>query len=387
MNRVQQKKIKVLFLASWYPNEDRQIEGIFIKRHAEAVSRFCEVCVLYIHHGTKRQKPVIGYSHENGIKTIRVYPGAMRLKNIFFSNLNLCISMYRGMKAVKKEFGQPDIVHVNVSLPMGILAVALDIFKGIPYVVTEHFTGFSEQTKKIFCYFGLNIIFKRAKYILPVSETLKQSMELFYQTDKYQIIPNVINIQFFSPKNAKKNPLKKQILHVSLLEEKRKNISGIIFAMYDLSKIRSDFELHIIGDGSDRKYLENLCTRFGIKDTIVFFHGLVSDLELAEYMRNSDFFVLNSTKENFSVVCAEALASGIPVLSTRCGGPEEYIDENVGILIVQDNKHELVTAINYLLDNSDTYNPTMLHNYIKNKFGYDSIGKQIHDIYTAILRT
>jgi glycosyltransferase involved in cell wall biosynthesis len=122
-----------------------------------------------------------------------------------------------------------------------------------------------------------------------------------------------------------------------------------------------------------------------MKDSVVFFHGFVSEETLAEYMRNADFFILNSTNENFAVVCAEALSSGIPVLSTCCGGPEEFINEQVGILIPQGNKQELINAIIYLLDNADSYDPCMLHNYIKNKFGYDKVGKQLFTLYSEIL--
>ena len=102
-------------------------------------------------------------------------------------------------------------------------------------------------------------------------------------------------------------------------------------------------------------------------------------------MRNADFFILNSTDENFAVVCAEALSSGIPVLSTCCGGPEEFINRDVGILIPQGNKPELLRAISCLLDTSDTYDPCMLHTYIRNKFGYDTVGKQFFALYSAIV--
>jgi glycosyltransferase involved in cell wall biosynthesis len=386
MNFTNEKKIKVLFLAKWYPNEDSQMHGIFIKRHAQSVSLFCDVCVLYIHYGTKRPKTIIEYSIEDKIKIIRVYPKSIRFRNKIFQYLNFFINSYKGMKIVKKEFGRPHIIHVNVALPMGILAVGLDLFKDIPYVVTEHFTGFTGQTKKFFNFFQLKIILKRAKYICPVSTTLKKTMEKFYQTDKYQIIPNIINTEIFFPEHLKKRNLKKQIIHVSTLKKEHKNISGIIYAIHKISKIRKDFEMHIIGDGYDRNNLENLCIQLGIKDSIVFFHGFVSDSELGEYLRNSDFFILNSNYETFSVACAEALASGIPVISTRCGGPEDFITENVGILIEKGNQQKLIDAILYMLSNSDKYDPKKLHNYIEKKFGIDIIGKQIYDIYFKSLK-
>jgi len=386
MTPSQEKKIKVLFLASWYPHEENPVEGIFIKRHAEAVSRLCDVGVLYIHPAAQRPETVVGYSVEDRITTIRVYPRLPRLNNKISRYLHQLLNMYRGMQGVRKSFGRPDIVHVNVTLPMGILAVFLQVVYNIPYIVTEHFTGFSSQTTRAFTAVQLRLILKRAAAICPVSARLEQSMQLFYPADKYQVIPNGINTGIFYPKPGKKTHLKKQLLHVSVLKKERKNISGIIEALHDLLCARDDFELHIIGEGSDRTYFEDLCTQLGMKDSVVFFHGFVSESALADSMRNADFFILNSTEENFAVVCAEALASGIPVLSTCCGGPEEFINEHVGILIPQGNKPELVNAISYLLDHADTYDPCMLHNYIKNKFGYDTVGKQLFTLYWAIVR-
>jgi glycosyltransferase involved in cell wall biosynthesis len=385
MTQSREKKIKVLFLASWYPHDENPVEGIFIKRHAEAVSRLCDVGVLYIHPAAQRQETVVGYSVEDRITTIRVYPRLPRLNNKISRYLHQLLNMYRGMQGVRKAFGRPDIVHVNVTLPMGILAVFLEVMYKIPYIVTEHFTGFSGQTRIVFTAVQLKLILKRATAVCPVSTKLAQSMQLFYPADKYQVIPNVINTGIFFPKHGKKTQVKKHLLHVSVLKKERKNISGIIDALHDLLSVRNDFELHIIGEGIDRTYFEDLCTHLGMKDSVVFFHGFVSEETLAEYMRNADFFILNSTNENFAVVCAEALSSGIPVLSTICGGPEEFINEHVGILIPQGNKQELINGISYLIDNADTYDPCMLHNYIKNKFGYDTVGKQLFTLYSAIV--
>ena len=385
MTRYQEKKIKVLFLASWYPNKENPVEGIFIKRHAEAVSRLCDVGVLYIHPAAQRQETVVEHSCEDRITTIRVYPKLPLGTNKISLYLNFFMNAYRGMQGIRKAFGRPDIVHVNVTLPMGILAFFLEMFYNIPYIVTEHLTGFSSQTKRAFTAVQVKLILKRATAICPVSARLEQSMKLFYPADKYQVIPNAINTDIFFPKQGKKPHGKKQLLHVSVLKEERKNISGIIDALHDILCVRDDFELHIIGEGSDRTCFEDLCSHLGMKDTVVFFHGFVSEGALADYMRNADFFILNSTDENFAVVCAEALASGIPVLSTCCGGPEEFINRDVGILIPQGNKPELVNAISCLLDTADTYDPCMLHNYIKNKFGYDTVGKQLFTLYSAIL--
>lgn len=391
VNSLPDNRIKVLFLASWYPNREHNVSGIFVKRHAESVAKYCDVAVLYIHHRALEKKSTIDSTIEDGIKTIRVYPGSVPIKNrilrYFLNGIvnNFLINSYKGLKIVQKEWGRPDIVHVNVCLPMGVLAILLDFLKGIPFVVTEHSTGFLQQTKNPLLYVNLKIILHRAKFICPVSESLKKIMEEFYQDNKYRIIPNVINTDFFTPPSSKKNQLKKKILHVSLLNDRQKNISGILRAVHEISKIRDDFELYIIGDGPDRNKLKELAIHLGVKDTIVFFKGFVSARELLHFFQNSSFLVMNSNYETFSLVCAEAMAAGIPVIATRCGGPEEFINDNLGILIEKGNKQELISAINFMLDNSGKYDSPVLHEHVKERFGYEVVGKKFFNIYLEVL--
>jgi len=386
-----EKRIKVLFLAGWYPNRDNPISGIFIKRHAEAVSRYCDVAVLYIHHWSFGKSAKIDYTIEDGIRTIRVYPDSFHINNrllrYLFNSIfnNILINSYKGLKVVQKEFGRPDVVHVNVSLPMGILALILDFFKGIPFIVTEHYTDFIKTTKNPFYYLKLKLILKKTKYICTVSQPLKIDMQTFHREKKYKVIPNVVNIDFFSPPPLKKNCEKKKILHISLLDDKQKNVSGILFAIHQISKLRDNFELNIVGDGFDRMKLENLAIHLGIKDTIVFFKGRVTNEKILDFFHDSDFFILNSNYETFCVACAEALAAGIPVIATRCGGPEDFINENVGILIEKGNKEELISAINYMLDNSGKYDPWVLHEYAKERFGYEVVGKMFFNLYLKVL--
>jgi glycosyltransferase involved in cell wall biosynthesis len=385
-----EKTMKVLFLAGWYPNKDNPVSGIFIKRHAEAVSEYCEVVVLYIHQDSSGKSATVEYTIEDGIKTIRVYPKFSQFRNRILRHVvncqNFYICSYLGLKVVQKEFGRPDITHVNVILPMGILAVLLKIFKGIPFILTEHTGPFNVYLSSKFQQISSKIILRNAKMVLPVSIFLKKQMELFYSGTNYQIIPNVIDCSIFFPASIKEKYPKKRMLHVSLIDDASKNISFLIRTVKKISEKRLDFEFHIIGDGIDRKKLQVLSNDLGLDKETIFFHGLLNRQDLADFYRHCNFFILVSHAETFAVVCAEALASGIPVITTKCGGPEEYIDENVGIVIEPGNQEELISAINFMLDNSYKYDPKVLHEYIKTKFGYDVIGKQIYQLYCSCLK-
>ena len=77
--------------------------------------------------------------------------------------------------------------------------------------------------------------------------------------------------------------------------------------------------------------------------------------------------------------------SGIPVISTICGGPEEYINNDVGILIESGNHKDLVDAMFYMLDNATKYDPEKMHKYIEDRFSYDSVGLKLYNIYQSVI--
>ncbi len=374
---------KVLFLASWYPIQDDLLTGIFIKRHARAISQYCDVVVLSAHVGKPLSVPRIEHSIEENIPTIRLYcPGVPLIYRVIL--WLLCI---KGLFYVQKELKEVDIIHLNVIKPMGFAALMLNKVKKIPFVLTEHSSPFSSHLKTRLSRTVTKIILKNAAIIMPVSKGLEEEMRSAHIDSKYRVIPNIVDTDLFFPSLARKyEEEKKKILHVSRLADSQKNISGLLKGIKELSEKRGDFELHIVGDGEDRIMLEELAYRLGIQDKFVYFHGSISDKALIEHYRTSNFFVLNSNHETFAIVCAEALAFGIPVISTRCGGPEYYINEEVGILIEPKNIQELVDAMNYMLDNNWRYDPKKLHEFVKKRFSHQKVGKQIHEIYKEILK-
>lgn len=77
--------------------------------------------------------------------------------------------------------------------------------------------------------------------------------------------------------------------------------------------------------------------------------------KIAEQLSKSDCFVLASQSETFGVAYIEALAMGVPVIATKCGGPEGFVNENNGIMIDVDSESQLIEAMKYMYNNSDKY--------------------------------
>ncbi len=140
-------RFKVLFLTSWYPSRIHPIAGIFIKRHAEAVSLYSDVAVLFVTADKSLKDKIydIEYSIENNIPTVRVYyKHFSKIKGVskFINLYRYLKASYLGLKVIKENFGKPDLVHANVTLPAGLVALALRFLKGFRYIVTEHSSSF-----------------------------------------------------------------------------------------------------------------------------------------------------------------------------------------------------------------------------------------------------
>ncbi|MDD2754802.1 MAG: glycosyltransferase, partial [Methanothrix sp.] len=390
----EQRRLRVLFLASWYPNKEHSVSGIFVKRHALAASQYCDVAVLHVHLGSIDRS--IDVAEDNGIIEVRVYQKMSTNPNRLIRDLSNQGAQYlgylrcalKGYELINKMFGKPDLVHCNVILYAGFFALYLKLTKGIPYIITEHWAGYLKEdgtfNKKSFLGRGLiRSIGKNAKAITTVSGKLRDEMIACGITNCYSVIPNVVNVA--EMKCSREKAGMKQILHVSLLKDDIKNISGIIEAVKELSLKRKDFLLHIIGDGNDKEKLEGLARKYSLLNKMIFFEGMVNTNDVSKFFYASDFFVLNSNFETFSVVTAEALACGKPVIATRCGGPEEFVKDNCGVLIETRDKNGLVKAMDHMLDNFSTYNSKEIRDYAKSRFGCDSVGKKFFDLYVSVI--
>ncbi len=395
MNQKENRRLKVLFIASWYPNREYPVSGIFVKRHAISVSRYCEVAVLHIHIGEVDSR--VEVLEEDGILEVLIYRNINTYPSRLLGAISKLAARYLiywhctslGYGIISRKVGRPDLVHANVLLWAGFAALYLKLRYGIPYIITEHWSGYfsedgSYHRSPLFGKALIKIIGKKANAITVVSHKLRHAMMACGIKNDYFIIPNVVEVT--PPHRGKKNKNNiKQILHVSFFGDEIKNVSGIIEAVKILSRRRRDFELHIVGDGSDRLKLQDLAKRYGLLNNLIFFEGMVDANEISEFYHGCDFFVLYSNFETFSVVTAEALVCGKPVIATRCGGPEEFVNEDCGILIEPRNNEALVKAIDFMLDNYSCYKSNEIREYARNRFGYDEVGREFLRIYQKVM--
>mgnify|MGYP000903933988 CR=1 FL=1 len=385
-------KIKVLFLSAWYPNRYDAMAGLFVRKHAEAVSLYCDVTVLYLHGDKNIKDAEIVYQtiNPNAREIIVYYPEKRKgILRKFIKIFNYFHANFIGYKEVKKTVGVPDIAHVNVLTRTGLLAYWLKKTKNIPYVITEHWTRYLPSRNSYNGFLRKAIskrIVKNASAVMPVSEDLMQAMKshgLF--NNNYLVVNNVVDDFFFQQSENVKNN-RKFILHVSCFDDEQKNISGILRVVKKLSTIRNDFTMTMVGTGIDFEDLVNYAKELNIPNEVIRFTGELSPVEVAKEFHLCDFFVLFSNHENSPVVICESLCCGKPVLSTDVGGISELVNNKNGILIAAQDEIALELKINHMLDYYQHYDTTEIKQSGIEKFSYKSIGNKINYIYINIIK-
>lgn len=384
------KLINVLFLSQWYPHRYDQMFGLFVQKHAEAVSINCRVKVLYVHPDEKINLFELKEKTRNNLTELIVYyPVKKQKQHQKISNsINYCRAYWKGYKQIRHDGFHPDIVHANILTRTGAVAYLLKLLKGTPYIITEHWSRYLPGRNSFNGGFRKLItrwIVKNAKAILPVSENLKQAMLSHkLENNNYIVVNNVVDDYFFN-ENLIVHRLKKRIIHVSCFDEQSKNIKGILRTIFELSKSREDFELILIGTGKDFNRIKNYASKLDFPKGMIHFMGEKTSEEVANWMHNSDLLLLFSNYETAGVVIAESLICGKPVLTTNVGIAPEYINAKNGKIIPPKNEKILLKELHFMLDHLDEYNCHEIKADVLYKFDYKSIGNQIEKIYTEIL--
>ena len=371
-------RYKILFISSWFPNKLEPTNGNFVQRHAEAVARLHDVEILHsIGDATQKQTYLFDDQIINGIRTLIVY---------YKNSNNPILNFIRRMKAYKKGFSllqKPDLVHANVLHNSMLFAVYLKRKFRIPFVITEHWSGFLKINRSQLSKSQLFIakqIASKAEYVLPVSQYLLNDLKELGWPTKFKAIGNVVDTELFHLKSASNKIF--TFLHISNLIQ-LKNPDKIIGAALKLRKEFDNFELYIGGDG-DVEQLNKMVAENNAKHFIKTFPMLTLN-EVAAKMRASDCFVLFSDYENFPCVLLESLSTGTPAIATSVGGIPEIINDSNGLLI-SNNQNDLYEAMKKVLEGKvDFDQPQDLHHQIEKHFSMDVIAKKFDKLYQEIL--
>lgn len=369
------KKLNVLFIASWYPTKVSPFNGDFVQRHAEAIATKHIVDVIHVITDESLKKHKVEVFIKNNVTTRIIY--VPRIKN----NLWRFFVFFNAYLTAFKTLSRIDIVHLNVIYPKGIIALYLKWFKKIPFIISEHWTGYlplSKTKHKKISILLTKFISIRANYICPVSNELKTAMDEIGIKGNYKIVANVVDINLFKPINKQKN--KFTITHISSFNDAQKNISGILKVIEQLSIERQDFIFKIIGNG-DLTELQDKINQFNIPQNLIQIEGAKNPEEIATILQNSNVSISFSNYETFGIVMIESLACGVPVITTKTGILYELNLTKYSKIINMNNEKELFDAIVFYYDSSDEINKNEMHNFVADNFSIKTISTAFSNLY------
>ncbi len=377
--------LHILHLPKWYPHNDDPQLGIFIKKQILASSEFHMQSVLYIKSVKKLPKPfIVEEVKSKNLLEITIYYQKPESRTKQFIILKKLYSL--GFKKIKNTIGPPDLLHVHNLITPAIWANKYSKKRMIPWILSEHWSGYAPRSgvfrakmkweKKLWKWYS-----EKAAVTIAVSEFLLEALKKNGIGIKHLVIPNVVEGNFIQ---TKRDDNEIRILNVSDMVDEVKNISGLLLAFSMLVKEFPSTKLYLVGGGEDLENLKNFVQELGIHEH-VFFYGRLTNDQVLQLYHEIDFTVINSRVETFSVVAAESLMAGKPVISTRSGGVQEFITKDQGILIPVNNEDKLLDALRTMLTNYANFDSQSLSEYAKEKFSVQSVGIRLTEVYESIL--
>jgi glycosyltransferase involved in cell wall biosynthesis len=334
-------KPKILHIPQWYPNPDDIQLGTFIQKQIIATAKECNNFVLSIVGSTNISDISLSINDSNKIKEIQVIYCA---KGNAYKRVKFYLkALQKGLSAIADAGFYPDLVHCHIAGKN--LWIAEKYFKNTPVILSEHWSGYLDGRFEAIPRLKKKKRIRRinnCKEVLAVSKHLADAIRSKGIQNKISIVDNVIETNGIREKT---NNEKFSFLMVADLVDETKNISGVIRAFSKVLKTKSNSILAIIGDGKDKKMLSELVKKANITDSVNFI-GRLPQEDVLDYYLSVDCVIVNSNFETYSMVTAEAILSGVPVIASRCKGPEQFINENNGLLIELNNSEQLENAMN-----------------------------------------
>ncbi|WP_299224961.1 N-acetyl-alpha-D-glucosaminyl L-malate synthase BshA [uncultured Psychroserpens sp.] len=288
-----------------------------------------------------------------------------------------------------------EILHVHYAIPHAYAAyMAKKMLQEdgiyVPIVTTLHGTDITLVGSHPFYKPAVTFSINKSDAVTSVSQSLKDdTLRLFNIKNDIEVVPNFIDLSKHEnnftdcQRDMMATEDEKIITHISNFREV-KQIPDVIKVFYNIQK-EMPAKLMMVGEGPEREPAERLCAKLGISDKVIFFGN---SNEIDKILCFSDLFLLPSLTESFGLAALEAMASGVPVISSNTGGiPEVNISGVSGYLsAVNDIDSMSKNAIHILSDAKRLATFKRNAKEASKKFGIHQVVPQYEKIYEDTLR-
>lgn len=385
--------MKVLVLSHLYPNSYAPASGTFVHNQLRFLREYCSIEVA----APVPWFPVPGFGRWSAyrrVPRVEVVDG-MRIchpRRLALPRRILFTRQWRfHLRALERcDLAVPDLVHAHCAYPDGRAAVEYGARHGKPVVVTVHGFDIKRLPRLDPRWRRLTVeALERADAVVAVSRDLRNDvLKLGVRAEKVRWIPNGVDCRLFSSGASPRTPGEGgwRLLYVGRFVE-QKGLRVLLETLALIRRRRSDVSLTLIGGhpatGTSEPFLEQVGA-LGLSDCVEF-RDAVPPEEMPRHMAGSDLVVLPSFYDSFGIVLIEAMACGLPVVATRCGGPEEVVDDRAGRLVETGDANDLAAGILAVIDRYSGYDRQAIRRVAAERYDYREVVGQIYELYEEVL--
>ena len=385
----------VLVIPSWYPTTEAPLDGIYFAEQAQCLARSgLHLGVVYPEQQSLRRASWAAlrnkhfqteWTHDYGLPTLRRYSWNVWWR--FPPGLRVRVqSAVRLAHRYATEHGNPDIIHAQSGLWAGAAAARVSSRLSVPYALTEHFSGFRRDAVFPWRWPLVKEGYRHAEGLAAVSTSLKRTLvgKNLAPASDIKVHPNLAPTSFFSlPPSPRPSPPSFHFVTVARLVP-HKNIAGLLRAFAEAAEGRSDSTLTVVGDGPKRAALEQEAQRLGIAGRVTF-RGRLDRESVRAALWNAHAFVLPSRHETFGVVLLEAMSTGLPVVATASGGPEDIVTPDVGVLVPPSDPEALADALRSMRSSWSSFDSESVRRYTLDHYGPEPFVDRTRLLYRQAL--
>jgi len=324
----------------------------------------------------------IGYTQRNpSFKDLRALP--LRFNKVLYQFWAPCIGWWLHRK-IKFQTVWAMMAHSS-----GVPANIFSFFSKVPLILTLQEGDPTNHIEKQMRIFGplFTTVFERASYIQVISQFLKEwAVKMGARKENVEVIPNGVDLNVFTYKELINSPVYRVVTASRLVP--KNGIDTLIDTLLFLPNVHLD----IIGDGFQMNELQEYVQINKLEDRIVF-HGYKTQSDMCDIMRRANIFCRPSRSEGLGNAIMEAMALGIPIITTDVGGISDFVidirkdkENGNGLFCIVDDSMSIAEAIVFARANTEICKMIQkrARGYIEQLQSWTSIAKRIERMFDSI---
>ncbi|MDI6692650.1 MAG: glycosyltransferase [Anaerosomatales bacterium] len=385
-------RLRGLMFAKQFPNDAEPFRGLFTLQQLRATSDDVEWQVIaplpwmprWLAAVLRRQY-VTGAPVVDGVTVERPRYPVLPKRTLYTTVAPLMAAASRGAFDRIRLSHRPQFVHAHAIYPAASAARKLIGSDPVPLIVSVHGSDLHTNLVRPAWAREVRRTLASAAAVICVSNALADEVRELDCVDsgRVVVIPNAVDVSRFAyiPWDPHDGPVR--LVSVgNLVPVKGHDIllRGLAVAVRE----GLDATLDLVGGGPQLDWLRSIAASEGIADRVTFLGPLCGD-DLVAALARADAFVLASRREGFGVAIVEALATGLPVLATRSGGPEDIVGDADGILVAPNDPREIARGLMQLVRNLAGFDVRAIAERAAERYSPDRVGAMLVSVYCSVV--